>query len=575
MGSPRSGPIFECKKHCHLKYKTAVRRYKRDDEKRKRESLFDDLIDSNNNSFWTKWNRMNRVGNSIATRINGETDEKGIADVFADYFESVYGDNDTEAHKKMKSGFVTSFSHYLSEHVNDDISLYYLSWDDMIEIASKLKPGKATAGKIRPEHFIFGCSELLLHFQRLFNGIIQHGYVPIDFLRGTISPIVKDQQGDMSITNNYRGITLGCLPAKMFEYSIQLKTAQFLKTDDLQFGFKRKTSTAHAIYTLKATIGHFLSHGSKVYVAFLDCTKAFDRISHFGLFSKLIQRGFPLCFLLCLLFWYQNMSSIVKWGSEFSREFPVPLGVKQGGINSPDFFSCYFDGLTKCLRDRKKGCFLGLLFLGIILFADDICLLSPTRSALEKMIATCSEYCNENGLSFNHTKSKVMVFSRSSIDYESLKPLKMNGRSIDYVTDIKYLGVTLTSNRGLNFTADNDLRSFYRAANSILNVLNKPDEVTLMYLLYTNCVPTLTYCCSIKEFSSRSMNDCNTAVNDAIRKIFSFHRWESIRHLREGFGYPSLHDIFARAKTKFNRALRGHHNAVISQLASIEPNVVE
>ena len=575
MGSPSNGPIYECKKNCYYRYKTAIRHHKREDDKRRNDALFDDLSNCNTNSFWTKWNNLNRVGNSIATRINGVTDEKGIANVFAGYFESVYGNNDTDPHRKLKNDFVSSFERYLHDHTDDDISGYYLSWHDMIDISMKLKPGKATAGVVRPEHFIFGCSELLSHFRYLFNGMIQHGSVPTDFLRGTISPIVKNQQGDMTATNNYRGITLGCLPAKLFEYSIQLKTSRFLRTDDLQFGFKRKTSAAHAVYTLRSTIDHFLSHGSKVYVAFLDCTKAFDRISHYGLFSKLMERGFPLCFLLCLIFWYLNMSSIVKWGSEFSHEFPVPLGIKQGGINSPDFFSCYFDGLTKCLREGKTGCFIGLLFLGIILFADDICLLSPTRSGLNRMISTCSKYCHEFGLSFNPTKSKVMVFSKGNVDYESLKPITMDGKDVEYVSNIKYLGVTLVSNRGLTFTAENDLRSFYRSANSILNVLNKPDELTLMHLLYRNCIPTLTYCSSVKEFSARDMNDCNTAVNNAIRKIFSFHRWESIRHLREGFGYLSLHEIFARAKRNFTKSLSTHHNSVISRLALLEPDIVE
>ena len=134
--------------------------------------------------------------------------------------------------------------------------------------------------------------------------MIQHSYVPTQFLSGTISPIVKDSQGDVSQPSNYRGITLSCLPAKLFEYAIQAKTGHLLKTDELQFGFKGKTSTSHAIYALQSTIEYFNSKGSKVYVAFLDCSKAFDRISHPGLFLKLIERGFPLCILLCLVYWF-------------------------------------------------------------------------------------------------------------------------------------------------------------------------------------------------------------------------------------------------------------------------------
>ena len=304
-------------------------------------------------SFWNKWKSINRTADSLAPRINGETDPKGIADTFASYFESVYGDNDTHEHRTMKSNFYTEYSNYHSEHINDSIKPYFLSWDEMISIVEKIKLGKSSSGLCRPEHILHGSPSLISHLHLLFNGLIQHGYVPTEFLRGIITPIVKDSQGDLSDTSNYRGITLSCLPAKLFEFAIQLKTSNLLLTDELQFGFKKKTSTSHALFTLKSTVDHFLSNGSNVYVAFLDCTKAFDRISHFGLFSKLMKRRIPLCILMCLIFWYLNMSCRVRWGTELSKEFSVPLGIKQGGINSPDFFGVYFDDLCQLLRQLQ------------------------------------------------------------------------------------------------------------------------------------------------------------------------------------------------------------------------------
>ena len=187
------------------------------------------------------------------------------------------------------------------------------------------------------------------------------------------------------------------------------------------------------MYCLKSTIDHFTNHNSRVYVAFLDCSKAFDRISHHGLFSKLIERKVPLCIILCLIFWYGNMHSAVKWGSESSRDFSVPLGIKQGGINSPDFFACYYDGLTTLLRQKQLGCHIGNLFLASLFFADDIVLLAPTRSSLQGMINECSVYCEKYCLSFNNKKSKVMVFSKSKVDKSIISPLTVGGGNIDFV----------------------------------------------------------------------------------------------------------------------------------------------
>ena len=95
--------------------------------------------------------------------------------------------------------------------------------------------------------------------------------------------------------------------------------------------------------------------GSKVVVAFLDCTKAFNRISHHGLFSKLIEPRVPLCILMCLVYWYSNMSCSVRWGAKSSQSFSIPLGIKQGGINSPELFSCYFT-IVQWTRTIRTGC---------------------------------------------------------------------------------------------------------------------------------------------------------------------------------------------------------------------------
>ena len=104
----------------------------------------------------------------------------------------------------------------------------------MLEIASNVKIGKSTAGQVRREHILYGAPELVYHFHLL----IQQGFVPTGFLQGTITPIVKDTQGNVGDTANYQAVTLCCLPAKLFEYAIQKKTSHLLETDELLFEFK-------------------------------------------------------------------------------------------------------------------------------------------------------------------------------------------------------------------------------------------------------------------------------------------------------------------------------------------------
>ena len=147
-------------------------------------------------------------------------------------------------------------------------------------------------------------------------------------------------------------------------------------------------------------------------------------------------------------------------------------------------------------------------------------------------------------------------------------PLSLNDSPIDYIEEWKYLCTTLKAGRHLSFVARPDLAAFFRASNSILNSLPNAHEHVLITLLYSNCVPIISYACAVKEFSAAEMSNCNTAVNNALCKIFGFTRWESIRLLREFFSMKSLYDIFKNAQDKFMLSCRSHPNPLITFLAS-------
>ena len=222
----------------------------------------------------------------------------------------------------------------------------------------------------------------------------------------------------------------------MIEMLQKSKFGYFLATDSLQFGFKPNISTSHAIYTLKNTSDYFSNNHSRIFLAFLDCSKAFDRISHWGLFIKLMKRNVPLCFLMTVMFLYLNMTCDCKWNRVKSRVFEIPSGTKQGGILSPDFFSLYIDDLISLLKASGFGCHMINICISAIFFADDVVLLSPSLSGLQKLIDICVSYCSTFCLDFNIKKSKIMVEGERLCE-DQLSPVTLNGLSLDYVTEYR------------------------------------------------------------------------------------------------------------------------------------------
>jgi hypothetical protein len=264
------------------------------------------LLSKDQVGFWKSWKEINQVKVPPVPRIDGCCNDTDIVNAFSDSFKKIYCNKHEDRHQALKNEFMSEFIDYYGKHIDDLVSPHYLSWSKIITLAGKIKIGKYYAGSIRPEHILYGSPKLMVYIHILFNSFIQHGYVATDFLKGTISPIIKDREGDASSSSS-RGIPLSMISAQLFESALHLKFCHHLESDCLQFRFKSGHSTSHAAYTLKSCVDYFVERKLSVYVAFLDFSKTFDSISHHGLFHELLRRNIPLSFLLLIMYWYSNM----------------------------------------------------------------------------------------------------------------------------------------------------------------------------------------------------------------------------------------------------------------------------
>ena len=113
-------------------------------------------------------------------------------------YSDIYGHNDADSHDILKREFDSVFPSYYNGRVHESISQFLFTWRDMMDMFSKLKAGKSYAGFVRAEHILHGSPKLAVHLHLLYNTMLQHSYIPTQLLRGTISPLIKDRDGNLS-----------------------------------------------------------------------------------------------------------------------------------------------------------------------------------------------------------------------------------------------------------------------------------------------------------------------------------------------------------------------------------------
>ena len=92
-----------------------------------------------------------------------------------------------------------------------------------------------------------------------------------------------------------------------------------------------------------------------------------------------------------------------------------------------------------------------------------------------------------------------------------------------------------------------------------------------MRLLYTNCIPILTYGSHVKEYNQADTARVSVAVNDSIRKIFGYARWMSIRTLRMQMGYRAIEEMFAVQRQRFVLTINRVDNDLLKLIVNFDP----
>ena len=355
----------------------------------------------------------------------------------------------------------------------------------------------------------------------LFASCFEYGMVPRMWLQWIIHPILKRGKNPLFPTN-HRGISLMSMVCKAFSSIINNRIVLYMELSGLfvdeQNGFRRLRSCLDHIYVLTTILRNRKQQGLSAYCCFIDLQKAFDSVRYPLLWHKMLAYGIHGKILDVIRSLYRNLQSCVRVNGRFTDWFSQSAGVLQGDTLAPTLFAIFINDLAMEIKALDLGVPIqNYENVSILLFADDIVLISESQENLQTMMNTAGDWSNRWSLKMNYDKTKVMHFHKQSVprsDYQ----FEIHGNDIETTASYRYLGLDINETvdhthgvRVLNTAASRALGGViarYLATDGLSHdVYKKLFDVTV--------APVMDYGCEV--WGTKPYECCSTLQHRAMR----------------------------------------------------------
>ena len=313
----------------------------------------------------------------------------------------------------------------------------------------------------------------------LYNKCLSTGNFPDAWKEAQVFTLLKPGKPP-SDPSSYRPISLTPHAGKLFEQILKARLNLFLEKKNVipkeQSGFRQARSTTDNLTYLTEKMKKALRQKYQgMYCTFFDIKKAFDRVWHTKLLSKLADVGVSGHMYNIIKSFLSNRKMCVKFGNATSEYHNIDMGVPQGAVLSPTLFTVMLhDILEKVELHGNK----------IMLYADDIALVSeigqmrkgkiaggdPTNKKLleshQNAINSLVHYIQKQGFQFSEEKTQFMCVCRYQVPKREAY-IKINDHTIRHSNNITYLGIIFHS----ELSWHDHFRSVKLKSHKIINLL--------------------------------------------------------------------------------------------------------
>ena len=308
--------------------------------------------------------------------------------------------------KHFYESHINQYYNYSQQHVLDidndnDINIPIL--DNLftpVEVSNQIDKMKANKS-CGPDGIPPGVYKLLspswiILITSLFNIIFTSASYPVSWTRAKLFMLFK--RGDRKDPNNYRGISVISSIAKLYDMVLCNRLELWFKPYREQAGAQKGRGCLEHIVSLRLLTDYSRRKKKKLFITFVDFSKAYDLVPRQMLFSVLKNLGCGAAMLSAIAAMYSVTQSVIG-----TAIVSTVIGVRQGSPTSCFLFIVYVNDLVKLIKNTcEPDGFLSWLHLLILM--DDTVLLATSRENMIKKVKLLTEFCDKYGMVVNEKK---------------------------------------------------------------------------------------------------------------------------------------------------------------------------
>ena len=184
----------------------------------------------------------------------------------------------------------------------------------------------------------------VLFLSVLFNYIFQNVLIPSQWALSRLIVIYK--KGGRMDCGNYRGISIMDTLAKLYDTILCNRLMQWFQPKREQAGAQKGRGCMEHIVSLRLLIDYALCRKAKLYITYVDFSKAYDLVPRRALIKALNDLGCGYMMVSAIAALYSDTKLVLGIAMILAT-----LGVRQGSPSSCFLFTLYIDKLVRDLHE--------------------------------------------------------------------------------------------------------------------------------------------------------------------------------------------------------------------------------